>query len=138
MLIILTFQLKVKCICKDILTVRFIIEYLTGQPRTQVEIKPRGNKHQDTSLDNEETHINPGLDLINRKETNAILLCALVCFEYCLSLSVQIMSLLRSACLQMKGISMFSMLHLLIYFLSIRSAWNLLIIVADRILHVCL
>lgn len=62
--------------------------------------KTKGKIHQDTKLDTEEMHINPGPDLITRKRTNAILLYFLVCFEYCLSPSVQIMSLLEIICLR--------------------------------------
>lgn len=60
-------------------------------------------------------HINPGIDWINRKSTNAILLYLLVCFVYRLSLSVQ-MSLLEIICLQLKGNATFCMLDFLYLF----------------------
>lgn len=65
-----------------------------------------------------ERHINPPADWITSKRTTIILAIFLVCFEYWLSLSVQIMSLRRIIDFQMKGDFIFSicreyLLHLL-------------------------
>ena len=103
-LIILAFQLKVQCICKA--GFNNLVHHRATEDINSDKL--RGNKRQDMRPDSEEMHINPGPDLISSKRTNAILLYFLACFEYCLSLSVQIMSLLEIIYLQMKGNSIFS------------------------------